>query len=105
MNEKIKQEMRRRGIPTWKLAQAWGCAELTVYRRFRVELTPEQRAEVMGLLRQISRADPSADDTVDKLSEKIAALQSYVEILSRALREHGIDPDRVIFDAKRNPNN
>ena len=57
VNEKIKQEMRRRGIPTWKLAQAWGCAELTVYRRVRVELTPEQRAEVMGLLRQMSEGD------------------------------------------------
>lgn len=105
MNEKIKQEMRRRGIPTWKLAQAWGCAELTVYRRFRVELTPEQRAEVMGLLRQISETDPCADDTVDVLDREIAQLRSWVEILSRTLREHGIDPERAIFDAERNPNN
>ena len=104
-NQKIRDELRRRGIRFWQLADAWGCSEPTVYRRLRHELPPEQRAEVMSLLRQISRADPSEDDTVDKLSEKIAALQSYVEILSRALREHGIDPDRAIFDAKRNPNN
>lgn len=53
-NEKIKAEMRRRNVPTWKLADAWGCSELTVYRRFRHELSPECRIEVMHLLRQIS---------------------------------------------------
>lgn len=53
-NERIRAEMRRRNIPAWKLADAWGCSELTVCRRFRHELPPAQRIEVMHLLRQIS---------------------------------------------------
>ena len=40
-NQKIRDELRRRGIRFWQLADAWGCSEPTVYRRLRHELPPE----------------------------------------------------------------
>lgn len=56
-NEQIRREMKRRSITFWQLADVWGVSDNTVFRRFRHELPPEQRAEVMSLLRQISEGD------------------------------------------------
>ena len=54
-NEDIRREMRALNVPFWALAHAWGCNETTAIRQFRVELSPEDKARVLNLIRQVAR--------------------------------------------------
>lgn len=51
-NEKLRREMRARNVPFWRLAQLWGCSEITAVRRFRVELPKQEQREILELIRR-----------------------------------------------------
>lgn len=44
--------MRLLNVSFWKLAEVWGCSEITAIRRLRTELPPEKKHEVLKLIRQ-----------------------------------------------------
>lgn len=53
-NRKIRAAAMEAGVPIWKIAQDLGVSEATMTRRLRVELTEEQKAEIMASIRRLS---------------------------------------------------
>lgn len=55
-NKKLRSEMRLLAVPFWRLAKEWGCNETTAVKRFREELSEEDRAQVLAMIRKIARS-------------------------------------------------
>lgn len=51
--EEIKSYMRLHKIPYWKVADKLGFSEQTLIRRFRHELTDEEKAQYMEKINEI----------------------------------------------------
>ena len=55
-NKDIRKELARNQIPMWKLGKSWGGkSEGTVIRRFRVEMSPEDKAEVRAVIEKLKK--------------------------------------------------
>ena len=53
-NQEIRRAAAGAGVPLWKIARDIGISEPTMTRRLRVELTEEQKAEIMASIRRLS---------------------------------------------------
>lgn len=52
-NLDIKEQLKENHISYYDLAQKMGVHEMTVYRTFRSELSPDKKAEVLKAIDQI----------------------------------------------------
>ena len=52
-NADLRKAMKEHGVPFWKLADAFGVCELTMQRRFRYELSDEEKAEIMAIIEKL----------------------------------------------------
>lgn len=50
-NSDLRTEMRKRKVAFWQIADAMGVHENTVARRFRHEITGEDHAEIMRIIK------------------------------------------------------
>lgn len=60
-NQDIRMKLKKAGIPLWRLGVRWGCSEVTVIRRLRLELSDETRDYVFKLIDEI-KAEDELDD-------------------------------------------
>lgn len=54
-NRDIRQAISDAEIPMWRLGLAWGCSEQTVIRRFRCEMEPARKKEILDLIDKIKK--------------------------------------------------
>lgn len=52
-NEDLRRVLRDSNVPFWKLAVKWGCSEVTAVKRFRFELSPDSKNEILAMIREI----------------------------------------------------
>lgn len=53
-NLDLRQLMKESGVYFWQLGERWGCNEVTVSRRFRMELPEDKKAEVRRIVQEIT---------------------------------------------------
>lgn len=49
-NVELRQAMKERKVPVWKIADVLGCHENTVLRMFRHEITGEEKERIMQII-------------------------------------------------------
>lgn len=52
-NNEIRQKMQMNGVSIWEIARALNLSELTIYRWFRADLTPDRQRMVEEALNAI----------------------------------------------------
>lgn len=52
--ETIKRKLRAEGVPQWRLAEAVGIHEQTLYRQLRQEITQERYEELMTIITDLT---------------------------------------------------
>lgn len=53
-NADLRQEMKKRKVTFWRIADAMGVHENTIARRFRHELAGDEKAEMMKVIKSIT---------------------------------------------------
>jgi len=56
-NQDIKREIKESGIKMWQIADKFGVSDMTLSRKFRYELTDEEKDTIRGLIATMER-DP-----------------------------------------------
>ncbi|MBR3344540.1 MAG: hypothetical protein IKG34_10130 [Solobacterium sp.] len=54
-NIKIRQALRYHSVPVWKLADAYGKSENTMYRIFRHELPASEQERIIQMIEKIAK--------------------------------------------------
>lgn len=56
-NSKFRLYCTGSGVPLWKVAEAEGIAESTLYRRLRIPLSDEEEARLRAIVDRIRKED------------------------------------------------
>jgi len=56
-NNDIRKLAKKSGVPLWKVAEKLGVADNTLYRYLRYEMTEEQRAQYINIIKKLSQED------------------------------------------------
>ena len=54
-NEKIRTELKKRGLRYWELARIMGISDATLCRRLRDEIPEDEQEKIVKLIRQRAR--------------------------------------------------
>lgn len=68
-NMDIRFKAKAAGVPFWKIAEKLGVTEVTITRRFRKELNPEQKQMYLDIIQQIVIERAKAD--MEKVKEDL----------------------------------
>lgn len=60
-NMDLRFKAKAAGVPFWKIAEKLGVTEVTITRRFRKELSPEQKQMYLDIIQQIVSERAKAD--------------------------------------------
>lgn len=60
-NLDLRFKAKAAGVPFWKIAEKLGVTEVTITRRFRKELSPEQKQMYLDIIQQIVSERAKAD--------------------------------------------
>ena len=60
-NMDLRFKAKAAGVPFWKIAEKLGVTEVTITRRFRKELSPEQKQMYLDVIQQIVSERAKAD--------------------------------------------
>lgn len=52
-NQDLRFKAKSLGVPFWKIGEKLGVSEATIIRRFRKELSPEQKKMYLEIIQQI----------------------------------------------------
>lgn len=64
-NMDIRFKAKAAGVPFWKIGEKMGVSEVTIIRRLRKELSPEEKQRYLAVIQQIvsERAKEALDST------------------------------------------
>ena len=54
-NEEVRQLAKECGVKLWEIAEKLGCADATLSRKLRHDLTPADREKVLNIIRELSK--------------------------------------------------
>ena len=57
MNRSIKEAAKAAGVKMWQIAKAMGISDMTLCRRMREDLSPEQEQEYIEVIKKLSKED------------------------------------------------
>ena len=52
-NKEIREAMKRKDIPQWKLGEMLGVSENTINRRLRKELPPDEKQKILDIIAKV----------------------------------------------------
>lgn len=56
-NETIKKKLRAEGVPQWRLAEAVGVSDQTLYRQLRTEISEERFTELTLAINEMTKGE------------------------------------------------
>lgn len=54
-NQNVRNAMKEKGVAAWQIGDILGVSDMTIFRRLRRPLSPEDEAKIMGAIQEAAR--------------------------------------------------